>query len=370
MGEAINSTAMITKPLLPLRGLLVLPGMLVNVDVGREKSMAAVRAVMDADKKIILTAQRDANRSDITTEDLYGWGVVAEVKQQLQLPSGAMRILVEGLDRIQLSQVTEVHQNDSDFFVGQGDIVLGIAGDATEEEALRRLLLESFEQWVLVTKKINAEVVQAFKAQPDTGKVADMMTGYLPISLEEKEKVLEQALINERLRYLYELLTREREIASVAKHISQQVHEQVEQNQKEYYLREQIKAISKELGEAEDVQSEIAEYKRQIAELKLPEDVEAKLNKEFNRLVKMPPMTPEGAVIRSYIDALLSLPWGKFTEDNFDLKLAQKTLDADHYGLKKVKERILEYLAVRALSKSTRTVFGGTSGCGQNQPSL
>ena len=354
MGEAINSTAMITKPLLPLRGLLVLPGMLVNVDVGREKSMAAVRAVMDADKKIILTAQRDANRSDITTEDLYGWGVVAEVKQQLQLPSGAMRILVEGLDRIRLSQVTEVHQNDSDFFVGQGDIVLGIAGDATEEEALRRLLLESFEQWVLVTKKINAEVVQAFKAQPDTGKVADMMTGYLPISLEEKEKVLEQALINERLRYLYELLTREREIASVAKHISQQVHEQVEQNQKEYYLREQIKAISKELGEAEDVQSEIAEYKRQIAELKLPEDVEAKLNKEFNRLVKMPPMTPEGAVIRSYIDALLSLPWGKFTEDNFDLKLAQKTLDADHYGLKKVKERILEYLAVRALSKSTR----------------
>ena len=229
-----------------------------------------------------------------------------------------------------------------------------VAGDGTEAEALRRLLLEAFEQWVLLTKKINAEVIQAFKAQPDTGKVADMMCGYLPISLEEMEKTLETAVVNERLRYLFELLTREQEIASVAKSISQQVHEQVEQNQKEYYLREQIKAISKELGEAEDVQSEIAEYKRQIAELKLPEDVEAKLNKEFNRLVKMPPMTPEGAVIRSYIDALLSLPWGKFTEDNFDLKLAQKTLDQDHYGLKKVKERILEYLAVRALSKSTR----------------
>ena len=354
MGEAMIDTEMITKPLLPLRGLLVLPGMLVNVDVGREKSMAAVRAVMEGEKKSILTAQKDVNINDVTTADLFGWGVLAEVKQQLQLPSGAMRILVEGLARVQLSEVTEVHQNDSNFFVGQGVIVPSVAGDGTEEEALRRLLLEAFEQWVLLTKKINAEVIQAFKAQPDTGKVADMMCGYLPISLEEKEKTLETAVVNERLRYLYELLTREQEIASVAKSISQQVHEQVEQNQKEYYLREQIKAISKELGEAEDVQSEIAEYKRQIAELKLPEDVEAKLNKEFNRLVKMPPMTPEGAVIRSYIDALLSLPWGKLTEDNFDLKLAQKTLDQDHYGLKKVKERILEYLAVRALSKSTR----------------
>ena len=354
MAEAILNTDMITKSLLPLRGLLVLPGMLVNVDVGREKSMIAVREAMNTDKRIILAAQKDASRSEITAADICSWGVVAEVKQQLQLPNGAIRILVEGLQRVQLSEVTEVHQNDSDYFVGQGMLRASIAGDGTEEEALRRLLLEAFEQWVLVTKKINADVVQAFKAQPDTGRVADMMCGYLPISLEEKEKVLETVAVNERLRYLYGLLTREQEIAKVAKSISQQVHEQVEQNQKEYYLREQIKAISKELGEAEDVQSEIAEYKRQVAELKLPEDVAAKLNKEFNRLIKMPPMTPEGAVIRSYIDALLSLPWGKFTEDNFDLKLAQKTLDADHYGLKKVKERILEYLAVRALSKSTR----------------
>lgn len=354
MAEEVITTNIITRPLLPLRGLLVLPGMLVNVDVGREKSMAAVRAVMDTDKKIILAAQRDASRADISVADLYNWGVVAEVKQQLQLPSGALRILVEGLERVQLSGVTEVHQNESDFFVGQGEIKSSVAGDANEEEALRRLLLEAFEQWVLVTKKINVDVIQSFKAQPDTGRVADMMCGYLPISLEDKEKILEIVDINARLRYLYELLTKEQEIAAVAKSISQQVHEQVEQNQKEYYLREQIKAISKELGEAEDVQSEIAEYKRQFAELKLPENVAAKLNKEFNRLVKMPPMTPEGAVIRSYIDALLSLPWGKFTEDNFDLKLAQKTLDKDHYGLKKVKERILEYLAVRALSKSTR----------------
>lgn len=349
-----NKNNLLTMPLLALRGLLVLPGMLVNVDVGRDKSMAAVRAVMESDKRIILTAQKDAAQAEVTAADLYSWGVVAEIKQQLTLPSGAMRLLVEGLERVQLSNVAEVHQNDSDFFVGQGSIINSIAGDVTEETALRRLLLDAFENWVLVTKKINVDVVQAFKAQPDTGRVADMMTGYLPISLEEKEQILETADINGRLRYLYEIMTREQEIAALAKNISKQVHEQVEQNQKEYYLREQIKAISQELGEAEDVQSEIAEYKRKIAELKLPENVNDKLNKEFSRLLKMPPMTPEGAVIRSYIDALLSLPWGKFTEDNFDLKLAQQTLDKDHYGLKKVKERILEYLAVRALSKSSR----------------
>lgn len=349
-----NKNNLLTMPLLALRGLLVLPGMLVNVDVGRDKSMAAVRAVMEGDKRIILAAQKDAAQAEVTAADLYSWGVVAEIKQQLTLPSGAMRLLVEGLERVQLSNVAEVHQNDSDFFVGQGFIINSIAGDVTEETALRRLLLDAFENWVLVTKKINADVVQAFKAQPDTGRVADMMTGYLPISLEEKEQILETADINGRLRYLYEIMTREQEIAALAKNISKQVHEQVEQNQKEYYLREQIKAISQELGEAEDVQSEIAEYKRKIAELKLPENVNDKLNKEFSRLLKMPPMTPEGAVIRSYIDALLSLPWGKFTEDNFDLKLAQQTLDKDHYGLKKVKERILEYLAVRALSKSSR----------------
>lgn len=349
-----NKNNLLTMPLLALRGLLVLPGMLVNVDVGRDKSMAAVRAVMEGDKRIILTAQKDAAQAEVTAADLYSWGVVAEIKQQLTLPSGAMRLLVEGLERVQLSNVAEVHQNDSDFFVGQGFVINSIAGDVTEETALRRLLLDAFENWVLVTKKINVDVVQAFKAQPDTGRVADMMTGYLPISLEEKEQILETADINGRLRYLYEIMTREQEIAALAKNISKQVHEQVEQNQKEYYLREQIKAISQELGEAEDVQSEIAEYKRKIAELKLPENVNDKLNKEFSRLLKMPPMTPEGAVIRSYIDALLSLPWGKFTEDNFDLKLAQQTLDKDHYGLKKVKERILEYLAVRALSKSSR----------------
>ena len=344
----------ITKPVLPLRGVIILPGMIANIDVGRSKSIAAVNIVMNEDKKILLVGQRQSDKEDVGITDLYSFGVLAEIKQQLQLPSGAIRLLVEGLQRIELTDITEVHQADSDFFVGQCHILTDIVEDATEIEALRRLLLDAFANWAAITKKVNPDTVQSFKSQEDISKVADVITGYLPISLEEKEKILEAAELSKRLRLLYEILIREQEIADVAKRVSKQVHESVEQNQKEFYVREQIKALSKEIGEGEDVQSEIADYREQMAKLKLPEDVVKKLNKEFGRLAKMPPMTPEGAVIRSYIDALLALPWGKFTKDNFDLHKAQEVLDHDHYGLKKVKERILEYLAVRALSKSTR----------------
>ena len=343
-----------TKPVLALRGVLILPGMIANVDVGREKSIAAVDAAMETGKQILLVGQKDSAKEEIELDALYDFGILAEIKQQLQLPSGAVRVLVEGLERIQLTDITEVHQNEKDFLVGQYELVESIAKDNVETAALRRLLLEAFEQWVMITKKVNPDTVEAFKTQADVGRVADMITGYLPIALTEKERLLETADINDRLRLLYEILTREQEIADVSKNIAKQVREQVEQNQKEFYLREQIKAISKELGEGEDVQGEIADYKLQMSKLKLPEDVTKKLHKELGRLAKMPPMTPEGAVIRSYIDALLALPWGKFTKDNFDLKKAQKVLDTDHYGLKKVKERILEYLAVRALSKTTR----------------
>lgn len=343
-----------TKPVLALRGVLILPGMITNVDVGREKSIAAVDIAMETGKQILLVGQKDSAKEEIELDELYNFGILAEIKQQLQLPSGAVRVLVEGLERIQLTDITEVHQNEKDFLVGQYEVIESIAKNNAETIALRRLLLDAFEQWVIITKKVNPDTIEAFKAQADVGRVADMITGYLPISLAEKESLLETADVNERLRLLYEILTREQEIADVSKNIAKQVREQVEQNQKEFYLREQIKAISKELGEGEDVQGEIADYKLQMSKLKLPEDVTKKLNKELGRLAKMPPMTPEGAVIRSYIDALLALPWGKFTKDNFDLKKAQKVLDTDHYGLKKVKERILEYLAVRALSKTTR----------------
>lgn len=344
----------ITKPLLALRGILIFPGMIANIDVGREKSMAAIDAAELTDKQIILVGQKQAEQEDVTAVDLYEWGVLATIKQKLQLPNGAVRLLVEGLERVHVLHAAEVHENEQDFFVGEVEVVPADDAVDAEAEGLRRLLLDAFEQWVLLTKKVNPDTVQSLKSRADVSKVPDIIVGYLPLSLTEKEELLEMAPLKLRLRKLYEILVREQEIADVAKNISEQVHQQVEQNQKEYYLREQIKAISKELGENEDVQAEIAEYKEQMSKLKMPQNVAEKINKELGRLAKVPPMTPEGAVIRTYIDSLLALPWGKFTKDNFDIDKAQDVLDKDHYGLKKVKERILEYLAVRALSKSTR----------------
>lgn len=344
----------ITKPLLALRGVLIFPGMIANLDVGREKSIAAIDAAEATDKQIILVGQKQPEQENVAADDLYEWGVLANIKQKLQLPNGAVRLLVEGLERVHVLNAAEVHENEQDFFVGEVEVVPADDAVDAEAEGLRRLLLDAFEQWVLLTKKVNPDTVQSLKSRTDLSKVPDIIVGYLPLSLTEKEELLEMAPLKLRLRKLYEILVREQEIADVAKNISEQVHQQVEQNQKEYYLREQIKAISKELGENEDVQAEIADYKEQMSKLKMPQNVAEKINKELGRLAKMPPMTPEGAVIRTYIDSLLALPWGKFTKDNFDIDKAQDILDKDHYGLKKVKERILEYLAVRALSKSTR----------------
>lgn len=344
----------ITKPLLALRGVLIFPGMIANLDVGREKSIAAIDAAEATDKQIILVGQKQPEQENVAADDLYEWGVLANIKQKLQLPNGAVRLLVEGLERVHVLNAAEVHENEQEFFVGEVEVVPADDAVDAEAEGLRRLLLDAFEQWVLLTKKVNPDTVQSLKSRTDVSKVPDIIVGYLPLALTEKEELLEMAPLKLRLRKLYEILVREQEIADVAKNISEQVHQQVEQNQKEYYLREQIKAISKELGENEDVQAEIADYKEQMSKLKMPQNVAEKINKELGRLAKMPPMTPEGAVIRTYIDSLLALPWGKFTKDNFDIDKAQDILDKDHYGLKKVKERILEYLAVRALSKSTR----------------
>lgn len=355
------------KPLLALRGMMVLPGMIINLDIGRDKSMNAVETVMNNDRMILLVTQKDASVTDITADDLYKFGVLAEVKQELRLPNGALRILVEGLERVEIIEVRDADQPKS-YFTGEARIIRREHKEDAETAALRRLLIEAFEQWILLTKKVNAEVLQTFNSQPDSGRVADMITGYLPVSLEEKETLLETGEVKKRLRMLYEILSRELEIAGLAKNISQEVHKQIEQNQKEYYLREQIKAISKELGEGEDVQSEISNYRKKMDELVLPDEVRDKLNKELSRLVKMQPLTPEGAVIRTYIDNILALPWGVFGDENFDLHRAEKILDRDHYGLKKVKERIVEFLAVRTLNHTTKgpiLCFVGPPGVGK-----
>ena len=340
-------------PLLPLRGMLVFPGMIINLDVGRERSIHAVEAAMTSDKQILLVSQKEAVTMEPGQKDLFKYGVIAEIKQLLKLPSGALRILVEGLARAKVETIIEAPAVDTYFQANALPMDSVVSGD-NEVEALRRMLIETFEQWIIASKKVNSEVLLTFKDQTDPGRVADMIAGYLSINIEEKEQLLEAVDVKERMNKLYTYLCKELEIAGLEKNISQQVRKQIEQNQKEYYLREQMKAINKELGEGDERQAEIDEYKKQMSELDLPAEVVEKINKELDRLYKMPPMMAESAVIRNYIDVLLSLPWGKFTEDNFDLEVAAKVLDKDHYGLEKVKERILEYLAVRALTKQSK----------------
>lgn len=338
-------------PLLPLRGIIVFPGMIINLDVGRERSIKSVETAMNTTKQILLVTQRSAEDADPTAKSLYTFGVIAEVKQMLKLPNGAMRILVEGLERVEvISVVDAVGMNLEAYVEKRPDII----DNSAEVEALRRMMEQTFEQWVVATKKVNSEVLLTFKDQEDPGRIADLIAGYLTIEIDEKEKILEAVDVKTRLKLLYTDLCKELEIVNLEKDISAQVRKQIEQNQREYYLREQLKAINKELDEGSDKESEVDEYKAKMSKLKLPKDVKQKLEKELDRLYKMPPMMAESAVIRNYLDTVLSLPWGKTTRENYDLKKAAEVLDKDHYGLKKVKERILDYLAVRAITKTNK----------------
>ena len=339
-------------PLLALRGIIVFPGMTVNLDVGRDKSINAVNAAMQLDKKILLVTQRDAETADPKREDLYGFGVVAEIKQLLKLPSGALRILIQGLNRVEVASVIDAPFKDVylEGFVQPFESIE--PEENAETEAMRRILLQSFEKWLITGKKVTTEVMLNFKNITTAGEIADIIAGYLTISIDEKEELLELADVKERMHKLYAFLCKEQEIAELEKNIAQEVRKQIEKNQREYYLREQIKVINKELGDGDERQAEVDEYKKQMEGRDLPPEVTDKLNKELDRLFKMPPMMAESGVIRNYVETLLALPWGIYGKDNFDLKKAEKILNKDHYGLEKVKERILEYLAVRALTKS------------------
>ena len=339
-------------PLLALRGIIVFPGMTVNLDVGRDKSINAVNAAMQLDKKILLVTQRDAETADPKREDLYGFGVVAEIKQLLKLPSGALRILIQGLNRVEVTSVIDAPFKDVylEGFVQPFESIE--PEENAETEAMRRILLQSFEKWLITGKKVTTEVMLNFKNITTAGEIADIIAGYLTISIDEKEELLELADVKERMHKLYACLCNELEIAELEKNIAQEVRKQIEKNQREYYLREQIKVINKELGDGDERQAEVDEYKKQMEGRDLPPEVTEKLNKELDRLYKMPPMMAESGVIRNYVETLLALPWGIYGKDNFDLKKAEKILNKDHYGLEKVKERILEYLAVRALTKS------------------
>ena len=340
-----------TMIMLPLRGVLVFPYMIIHLDVGREKSINALEQVMMQDRLIMLATQRDAQNDTPTPEDIYEAGTVAEVKQLLKLPGGTMRVLVEGLHR---ARIVRYVKEDPFFEVEVEEFKDIMVRKTPELEAQARMLAHQFEQWAKLSKKIPPETVATVVAVDDPDRLSDLVLGHLPLKLEDKQELLAAVDIRTRLDLLMEIINREMEILEIEKKISGRVRKQMEKTQKEYFLREQMKAIQQELGEKDERASEVEEYRQKMKDQELPKEVAEKVSKEIERLEKMSPMSAESGVIRTYLDWLLGLPWSNETADRLDINIAEQYLEEDHYGLEKVKERILEYLSVRKLTKTMK----------------
>jgi len=337
-------------PLLPLRGLLVYPSMVLHLDVGREKSVKALEKAMVEDNLILLCSQSEVNIEEPTQEDIFRIGTVANVRQMLKLPNGTIRVLVEGMERAEIIQYTD-----------QADYYEVIARELPEEEnndpevsALMRTVLSQFENYINLSKKVTPETLAAVSDIDEPGRLADVITSHLSLKIKDKQEILETIDVRKRLEKLLDILNNEREVLELERKINQRVKKQMEKTQKEYYLREQMKAIQKELGDKEGRAGEVEELRSQLQELQLPERVHEKVEKEIDRLEKMPASSAEGGVIRNYVDWLLALPWTNKTEDDLDIAKAEQVLDEDHYGLEKPKERVLEYLAVQKLVKKMK----------------
>ncbi|MDU2066349.1 MAG: endopeptidase La [Sporomusaceae bacterium] len=333
-------------PLLPLRGILVYPYMIIHLDVGREKSISALEEAMVHDRLIMLATQKDAQTDQPEAEDIFEIGTVAEIKQLLKLPGGTIRVLVEGLHRAKIANYIKFDP----YYSVEIEEFSEVEQKTPEIEALTRTVISQFEQWVKLSKKIPPETLVSVVTVEEAGRLTDLIATHLSLKIEDKQALLDAVTIKERLEKLCEILGREMEILELEKKINVRVRKQMEKTQKEYYLREQMKAIQKELGDKDDRAAEVEEYRQRMKEQELPKEVEEKIKKEIDRLEKMPPMVAESAVIRTYLDWLLSLPWSKISTDRLDITLAEATLDEDHYGLEKVKERILEYLSIRKLT--------------------
>jgi ATP-dependent Lon protease len=333
-------------PLLPLRGLLVYPSMVLHLDVGRDKSVKALEKAMVEENLILLASQEEVHIEEPKPEDIYMVGTVAKVRQMLKLPNGTIRVLVEGLHRAKIQKYVP---NDEFYEVTAIDMYEE-EDDDPETEALMRTLLHQFEQYIRLSKKVTPETFTAVSDIDEPGRLADVISSHLPLKIKDKQEILETYNVHERLEKLLSILNNEREVLELERKIGQRVKRQMEKTQKEYYLREQMKAIQKELGEKEGRAGEIEELRAQIEEGNLPEKVRERVEKELDRLEKMPSTSAEGSVIRTYIDWLLALPWSKETEDQLDISRAHEILDEDHYGMEKPKERILEYLAVQKLA--------------------
>lgn len=335
-------------PIVVIRGTIVFPGMILSLDVGKDKSIRGIETVVQGEKKILLVSQK-TDASD-APDNLFTHGTLTDIKQYMKLPNGVVRLVIEGLDRVSVSDIQD-ETPEKPYMDAAYEVLSFMRYPGPDEEVLRMMLIESFEQWATMTKKVQPDVVKALKEQRNPVAVGDIIAGYLTISLAEKEQILGEADVKRRLIHLLHLLTEKLEYGKIREHIEQETHVNIDKHQKEFYLREKLKAIHKELGDSQDVLDEIVAYRKRAEALPLPKDVADKVADELKRLEKLPTTTPESGVIRDYLDALLKLPWGKVDEENFDIKHAEEVLNRDHYGLEKVKERILEFLAVRALKK-------------------
>ncbi len=338
-------------PVLPLRDVVVFPHMVIPLFVGRDKSMRALEQAMEADKRILLVAQKSAETDDPGASDLYPVGTLAQVLQLLKLPDGTIKVLVEGLSRVTVDRVEE----RDGALQGRGVEIDSVEGrESREIEAIARSLMSLFEQYVKTNRKLPPELLQTLAGIEEPGRLADTIAAHIGVRLADKQRLLETSEIGERLEMLVGLVDGEIDVQQLEKRIRGRVKSQMEKSQREYYLNEQMKAIQKELGDLDDAPGELEELARKVAEAGMPKAVEAKAKAELNKLKQMSPMSAEAAVVRNYLDWLLGVPWKKRTKVRKDLKVAQDTLDADHYGLDKVKDRILEYLAVQSRVKQMK----------------
>ena len=330
-------------PLLPLRDVVVFPHMVIPLFVGRPKSIKALEVAMEAGKTILLVAQQSAAKDEPSASDLYSVGCVANILQMLRLPDGTLKVLVEGVQRVRIEMVEDRRQ----MFFAHATPVKQFAGkEGTEIEAMRRALVAQFDQYVKLNKKIPAEILSSLGNIDDTGRLADTVTVHLPLKLEQKQEILQMFNISERLNRLLAQIENEIDILQVEKRIRGRVKRQMEKSQREYYLNEQVKAIQKELGESEEG-ADLEEMEKKIKNAGMPKEALAKTQAEFKKLRLMSPMSAEATVVRNYVDTMIGLPWKKRSRVSKDLAGADKILNKDHYGLEKVKERILEYLAVQ-----------------------
>lgn len=334
-------------PMLATRGITVFPNMILHFDVGRKSSIQAIEEAMMHDEKILLVSQKDAKTDNPIPEDLYDIGTVASIKQILKLSESTVRILVEGEVRAQIVSYTD----EDEYFLVEADIYTeSEEAPSKTASALLRVVSDLFENYSKLNPRITTEMIYNVLSVESPGAMADLMIANIPLEVEKKQLILGTLDQKERLYKTIEILQSEIEILSIQKDISSKVRQNIDKSQKEYYLREQLKIIQDELGEKDGIKGEVEAYRKQLAKIKAPKEVQEKVEKELERLLKISPASPEGGVIRSYIDAVLDLPWNKLTKENADMVKAEKILNEDHYGLEKIKERILEYLAVRALA--------------------